>query len=207
MRRVGGRGTVQVGLLGHSGGGACPNLPQRRPATGSAARRSAEYQRFSSRAPARSEPLQQIWTNGAAACPWEGRRESGGGSGGRPRAPRRALRTRKCSSNRHSRVQSAPLECKMHISTRKGPVGRAARVRAGRIPHSGRRIPETAPRARRTARSSRRRPSRRRPSHRLPSRHRPSRRRNPTRSRHAARRSDGLSPPMPDRAGFIILKG
>ena len=132
------------------------------------------------------------------------------GRGDGPRAPptpRRALRTRKCSSNRHSRVQSAPLECKTHISTRKGPVGRAARVRAGRIPHSGRRIPETAPRARRTARSSRRRPSRRRPSHRLPSRHRPSRRRNPTRSRHAARRSDGLSPPMPDRAGFIILKG
>ena len=109
MRRVGGRGTVQVGLLGHSGGGARPNPPQRRPATGSAARRSAEYQRFSSRAPARSEPLQQIWTTRAAACPWEGRRESGGGSGGRPRAPRRALRTRKCSSNRCSRVQNAHL--------------------------------------------------------------------------------------------------
>ena len=28
---------------------------------------------------------------------------------GRPRTPRRALRTRKCSSNRHSRVQNAPL--------------------------------------------------------------------------------------------------
>ena len=43
----------------------------------------------------------------------------------------------------------------------------------GRIPHSGRHIPKAAPRARRTARSSLRRPSR----------HRPSRRRNPTRSR------------------------
>ena len=129
-----------------------------------------------------------------------GPRDGRHGSRRRPRAPptpRRALRTRKCSSNRHSRVQSAPLECKMHISARKGPVGRAARVRAGRIPHSGRRIPDAAPRARRTARSSLRRPSR----------HRPSRRRNPTRSRHAARRSDGLSPPMPDRAGFITLTG
>ena len=92
----------------------------------------------------------------AATTPWA------------PPAPRRALRTRKCSSNRHSRVQSAPLERKMHISTRKGPVGRAARVRAGRIPHSGRRIPDAAPRARRADRRLTRWPSRRR---------------NPTRSR------------------------
>ena len=185
-----------MGLLGRSGAGACPDLLQRRSGPGEAANESAEYQRFFSRAPARSGPLQQIWTNGVAAAPGMG----GTGRGDGPRAPptpKRALRTRKCSSNRHSRVQSAPLECKMHISARKGPVGRAARVRAGRIPHSGRRIPETAPRARRTAR----------PSRRLPSRHRPSRRRNPTRSRHAARRSDGLSPPMPDRAGFITLTG
>ena len=37
------------------------NLP------GSAARRSAEYQRFSSRTPMESRPLQQIWTTGATA--------------------------------------------------------------------------------------------------------------------------------------------
>ena len=53
---------VRVGLLGRPRAGVCPNLLQRRPATGSAARRSAEYQRFSSGAPARSGPLQQIWT-------------------------------------------------------------------------------------------------------------------------------------------------
>ena len=86
MARVGGRGVVRVGLLGRSGAGACPNLLQRRPATGSAARRSAEYQRSSSGAPARSGPLQQIWTNGAATAR-EGRRESGGGRGGRPDRP------------------------------------------------------------------------------------------------------------------------
>ena len=51
-----------MGLLGCAGAGTCPNLLQRRSAARSAARRSAEYQRFSSRAPARSEPLQQIWT-------------------------------------------------------------------------------------------------------------------------------------------------
>ena len=50
---AGGRGVVLVGLLGRSGSGACPNLPQRRFATGSAAGRSAEYQRFPLGAPAR----------------------------------------------------------------------------------------------------------------------------------------------------------
>ena len=53
---------VRVGLLGRSGVGACPNLPQRRPGPGSTAVKSAEYQRFSSRVPARSGPLWQIWT-------------------------------------------------------------------------------------------------------------------------------------------------
>ena len=44
------------------------------------------------------------------------------GLGRRPRqVPRRALRTRKCSSNRRSRVQNAPLESEMHISTSRGP--------------------------------------------------------------------------------------
>ena len=74
----------RVGLLGRSGAGACPNLLQRLSGTGSAARRSAEYQRFSSGAPARSGPLQQIWTNCAPAGPCRGRGPPDGGHGGRP---------------------------------------------------------------------------------------------------------------------------
>ena len=62
-----------VGLLRRSGAVACPNLLQRRPATGSAARRSAEYQRFSSGAQARSGPLQQIWTTAPPGSLAEGR--------------------------------------------------------------------------------------------------------------------------------------
>ena len=63
----------RVGLLRRSGAVACPNLLQRRPATGSAARRSAEYQRFSSGAQARSGPLQQIWTTALPEPLAEGR--------------------------------------------------------------------------------------------------------------------------------------
>ena len=62
-----------MGLLGRPGAGACPNLPQRRPAAESTARRNAEYQRFFSRTPARSGPLWQIRTN-AAAGPGRGPR-------------------------------------------------------------------------------------------------------------------------------------
>ena len=94
---AGGRGVVRVGFLRRFGAGACPNLPQRRSAAGSAARRGAEYQRFSSHAPARSGPLWQIWTTSAAAGPREGRRGMSGDRGGRPLTPRRAFRTRKCS--------------------------------------------------------------------------------------------------------------
>ena len=65
-RRGGARAVVRVGLLRRSGAGACPNLLQRHPGPGSAARRSAEYQRSSSGAPVRSGPLQQIWTTRAA---------------------------------------------------------------------------------------------------------------------------------------------
>ena len=61
-RAAGGRGVVRMGLLGWSGAGTCPNLLQRRPGPGSAENKSPEYQRFSSGAPARSGPLQQIWT-------------------------------------------------------------------------------------------------------------------------------------------------
>ena len=42
MARVGGRGVVRVGLLGRSGSGGCPNLLQRRPGPGSAARKIAD---------------------------------------------------------------------------------------------------------------------------------------------------------------------
>ena len=68
-RRRGASAVVRVGLLGRLGAGSCPNLLQRRPGPGSAARRSAEYQRFSSVVPARSGPLQQIWTTCAPAGP------------------------------------------------------------------------------------------------------------------------------------------
>ena len=84
MARVGGRGVVLVGLLGRFGAGECQNLPQRRSGPGSAARRSAEYQRFFSRAPARSRPLWQIWTNDALGLVGEGVRGAGGGPGARP---------------------------------------------------------------------------------------------------------------------------
>ena len=60
---------VRVGLLWRPGVGSCPNLPQRRSGPGSAAEETAEYQRFSSGVPARSGPLWQIWTTGAAAGP------------------------------------------------------------------------------------------------------------------------------------------
>ena len=130
MARKAGDGAevVRVGLLGRSAAETCPNLLQRRSAAGSAARRSAEYQRFSSRTPAGSGPLQQIWTTRAAAGPCtDGGRgyhpAPGTPPGGRtrPRTPRRALCTRTSTFNRTSRVQNAPLESIMHISTITGP--------------------------------------------------------------------------------------
>ena len=119
MRRVGGRGMVQVGLLGHSGGGARPNPPQRRPATGSAARRSAEYQRFSFGASAEPGSLWQIWATRAAADP----RDAAHGGVRRSRGVyRRATSPGRCAWGRtgphgglvaemcilHSRVQFQP---------------------------------------------------------------------------------------------------
>ena len=69
------------------------------------------------------------------------RRGSPGGAprvGRRPRreppAPRRALRTRECSSNRCSRRQNARLEGKMRISTRKGLAAVVADRGAGPVP-------------------------------------------------------------------------
>ena len=153
--------------------GACPNLLQRPLVTGSAANKSAEYQRSSSRAPARSGPLQQIWTTGAAdrsgrvaarrttttmgtpttstslnpRARTSGRRARGlsdvlegypaisrtaAPTSGHRSTPRCVFRIRECSSNRHSRVQNAHLDGKMHISTRKGPAApRPVAVRHG----------------------------------------------------------------------------
>ena len=96
----------RMGLLRRSGAGACPNLPQRRSGPGSAVNKNAEYQRFSSGVPARSGPLWQIWTTGAAAGPVgravarlgevhdvntgaDTRAEGGRGPGGRPVRPHR----------------------------------------------------------------------------------------------------------------------
>ena len=78
---------VRVGLLGRLGPGSCPNLLQRRPGPGWAADESAEYQRFSSGAPTRSGPLQQIWTNDAAEGLSEGCRGPDGDLAGRVADP------------------------------------------------------------------------------------------------------------------------
>ncbi len=115
---MGGREVVRVGLLGRSGAGTCPNLLQRRSGPGSAARRSAEYQRFSSGVSARSGPLQQIWTNGAVAGPC-----ADGGPGDRPGA--RADPPRPGRRDVHFALErallTAHLESGMHISTCAGP--------------------------------------------------------------------------------------
>ena len=125
---------VRVGLLGRSGSGACPNLLQRRLAAGSAARRTAEYQRFSLRAPARWGPLQQIRTTCAAADPGMG----GAGRGDGPLVPPRRRDARTCSSNHHPRVRSAPLGEERAGRGRRGP-RRLAR------PHRPASAPVTAP--------------------------------------------------------------
>ena len=130
-------------LTGARGGAGCPNLPQRRPAAVSAAKKSAEYQRFFSRAPARSGPLWQIWTTRVAANPREGRHGPVGGrdrplggppqAGRRPqRAPRRANGARRprrrpprttpgaetCTS--HSKVQFQPSFSSAKCTSRRG---------------------------------------------------------------------------------------
>ena len=57
--------------------------PPGHPGPGSAAKRSAEYQRFFSRAPARSGPLWQIWTIRRRGPAGEGGHRSGDGPGAR----------------------------------------------------------------------------------------------------------------------------
>ena len=132
VRRCGknGRAVVRVGLLRRSGSGSCPNLLQRRPGSGSAARRSAEYQRFSSGAPVRWGPLQQIWTNGAAAGPGRGAPIGRAGPrerppqapsdrADRPPVPSGRLRRRDVHFALESAVPTVILECKTHISSAK----------------------------------------------------------------------------------------
>ena len=130
-----------MGLLGQSGAGACPNLPQRRPEPGSAADESAEYQRFSFGASVESGSLGQIWTTRAAADPREARRGPLHG-----RRPRRSPRSRAGPLRPERRdvhfaleraLLTAHLECKMHISTSTGPTR----------PQQPERLPPASPRA------------------------------------------------------------
>ena len=58
----------------------------------------------------------------------------GDGLPGRPPAPKRALRTRKCSSNRHSRVQNAPLDEEGAGRSHRGPRRRPCGPRRPRPP-------------------------------------------------------------------------
>ena len=116
---------VLVGLLWRPRAGVCPNLPQRRSAAVSAAKKSAEYQRFFSRVPARYGSLWQIWTTGAAADrpgravarlgevhdvgAGAGTGEAGGrGPGGRPVRPRRPRPSASAGSAQAPRSPGAP---------------------------------------------------------------------------------------------------
>ena len=126
---------VRVGLLGRPRAGACPNLLQRRPGPESAVGRSAEYQRFSSGAPARSGPLQQIWTTGAAAGSGRGGHGPDGDHGGRPDA--RAVRG---DAARARRARPGP--------TRTGATPRRA---TGPAPPARRGSPVDAPRRARSS--------------------------------------------------------
>ena len=128
---------MRVGLLGRSGTGVCPNLLQRRPGPGSAANKSAGYQRFSFNASARSGPLQQIWTNDAPTGPC-----TDGGRGDHPaHAPEPPPPGPGCR-NVHFALErallTAYLESKMHISTSAGPT---------RSHRPGRLLPSAPPRA------------------------------------------------------------
>ena len=111
---------------GRSGAGACPNLLQRRPGPGSTAEESAEYQRFSSGAPARSGPLQQIWTTCRRGPSGEGGRGSDGDHDGRPddrtrpagRPPGRRRR-RDVHFALKRAVPTVVLESRMHVSAKR----------------------------------------------------------------------------------------
>ena len=120
------------------GAGECPNLPQRRSGPGSAAKKSAEYQRFFSRAPARSGPLWQIWTIRrrrpagdvcGPGCVPGGRPGERTGPAGRgagllvqPRTPKNAE-----TCTLHSKVQFQPSLSSAKCTSRRGGAGRGRR--------------------------------------------------------------------------------
>ena len=118
-----------------SGRGACPDLLQRRSGPGLTARRSAEYQRFSSDAPARSGPLQQIRTTCAAAGPREGlspacsAATSAGASGAERCTSHSKVQFQPSFSRakRTSRVQNAHLDGEEAGRGRRGPRRRSRR--------------------------------------------------------------------------------
>ena len=139
---AGGCAVVRVGLLGRSGSGACPNLLQRRPGSGSAARRAAEYQRFASGTPARWGTLQQIRTTCAAADPGMG----GAGRGDGPLVPPPGAETLERA------VPTIILECEVRLSARSGPVA----VVADRGVWPARTAPRPPPSPRRSGSADRR---------------------------------------------------
>ena len=114
-RRGGGDERARGGAGGAPGavrGGACPNLLQRRSGPGPTGRRSAKYQRFFSRASARSGPLQQIRTTCAAV----GR--SGRCAAVRAEAAAGAPDAETCTS--HSKVQFQPSFSSAKCTFRRG---------------------------------------------------------------------------------------
>jgi len=143
MARKAGDGAevVRVGLLGRSAAETCPNLLQRRSAARSVARRIAEYQRFSSRTPAGSGPLQQIWTTRAAAGPCT---DGGRGYHPAPRPPRPPPGRRNVHFALERALLTARLECKMHLS-RAECTSRRSQDRP--VPHHPGRLPPTPSRA------------------------------------------------------------
>ena len=98
----------RVVLLWRFGAGSCPNLLQRRPGSGSTVRRGAEYQRFSSCAPGRGGPLQQIRPARRARAGRAGRPPVGRRPRRTPRRPRRPCRTRGSRGSRGAHRSAAP---------------------------------------------------------------------------------------------------
>ena len=98
----------RVVLLWRFGAGSCPNLLQRRPGSGSTVRRGAEYQRFSSCAPGRGGPLQQIRPARRARAGRAGRPPVGRRPRRTSRRPRRPCRTRGSRGSRGAHRSAAP---------------------------------------------------------------------------------------------------
>ena len=129
VKGMGGHVMVLVGLLGRPGAGACQNLPQRRPAAVSAANETAEYQRFSSRVPARWGVFVADLDNPRRRGPPEGVPRAGRRPRRAPRRANRAHRPRRrlprmppdaetCTS--HSKVQLQPSFSRAKCTSRRG---------------------------------------------------------------------------------------